>query len=260
MEDVWALGDAYESYVGRWSRLVASEFLAWLEPATGRRWLDLGCGTGVLTEQVLDRCAPGSVVGVDSSEAFVSWAAAHVEDPRVRFTVADATQLTSEVDIVVSGLVLNFLPDPPKALAAMRAVAPAGTIAAYVWDYAGRMDLMRVLWDAAIALDPAAASLDEGNRFPICQPSALEATWVAAGLADVATTAIDVSTVFADFDDFWTPFLGGQGPAPGYVTSLSEDHRQALCERVHAALPIRADGSIALVARAWAVRGQSRSS
>jgi hypothetical protein len=212
----------------------------------------------VLTEQVLAHCAPHSVLGVDQSGAFVEWAAAHIEDPRVRFIAADATQLAPNVaDIVVSGLVLNFLPDAPKALAAMRAAAPEGTIAAYVWDYAERMDLMRVLWDAATALDPAAAALDEGRRFPICRPTALEATWRAAGLVDVATTAIDVPTVFSDFDDYWSPFLGGQGPAPGYVTSLNDDHQQALRERVRAALPVSPDGSIALTARAWAVRGRS---
>ena len=257
MDDVWVLGDKYESYVGRWSRRVAAGFLEWLAPADGQRWLDVGCGTGVLTEQVLARCEPQSVLGVDQSKGFVAWAAEHIADPRVSFTVADATELATDVDVVVSGLVLNFLPDAQAALAAMRAAAPAGTIAAYVWDYGGQMDLMRVLWDAAASLDPAAAELDEGNRFPICDPIALEAAWRAGGLVDVATTAIDVPTIFTDFDDYWTPFLGGQGPAPSYVTSLSEDRRNELRERVHAALPISVDGSIALTARAWAVRGRS---
>ena len=258
MNEAWALGGAYESYVGRWSRLVASDFLEWLAAPAHRRWLDVGCGTGALTEQIVARCDPHSVLGADSSQQFVTWAAAHLSDPRVSFTVADATQLPAGVaDVVVSGLVLNFVPDGAAALASMRSAAPRGTIAAYVWDYAGRMDLMRMFWDAAVALDPAAATLDEGARFPMCTPAALEAIWRDAGLVDVTSAAIDVPTIFSDFDDFWTPFLGGQGPAPGYVASLSDAGRHALGERLRVELPMNADGSIALIARAWAVQGRS---
>jgi hypothetical protein len=140
----------------------------------------------------------------------------------------------------------------------MRAAAPDGVVAAYVWDYAGRMELMRHFWDAAVALDPAATDLEEGVRFPICRPERLEALWRAGGLADVASRAIDVPTVFRDFDDYWSPFLGGQGPAPGYAMSLDEERRTALRERILAALPVAGDGSISLVARAWAVQGRSR--
>ncbi len=258
MRDLWAVGDAYESYVGRWSQPVAADFLDWLEPAPDQRWLDVGCGTGVLTRQVVARCDPHSVLGVDLSEEFVAWAESHTEDPRVRFTVADAAQLPSGVaDVVVSGLVLNFLPDALTALASMRAAAPTGAVAAYVWDYAGRMDLMRVFWDAATALDPAAVNFDEGHRFPMCRPAALEDLWRDAGLVDVTSTAIDVPTIFADFDDYWTPFLGGQGPAPGYAASLTDAHRQALRECIQAELATGPDGAIALTARAWAVRGYS---
>jgi hypothetical protein len=139
----------------------------------------------------------------------------------------------------------------------MLAAAPDGVVAAYVWDYAGRMELMRHFWDAAVALDPAAADLDEGVRFPICRPERLEAIWRGASLADVASRAIDVPTVFRDFDDYWRPFLGGQGPAPGYAMSLDEERRTALRERIRAALPVAGDGSIRLVARAWAVQGRS---
>ncbi len=258
MADVWGSGAAYEAYIGRWSRLVAADFLDWLDPGADRRWLDVGCGSGALTEAILKRCAPHSVLAVDRSDPFVTWATSRIPDPRARFAVADATQLPADVaDVVVSGLVLNFVRDQPAALASMRASAPAGIIAAYVWDYAGRMDLMRMFWAAAAALDPAAARLDEGSRFPICQPGALEALWRQCGLVDVASTAIDVPTTFKDFDAYWTPFLGGTGPAPAYVMSRSEDDREALRERVRAELPIGADGSIALAARAWAVRGRS---
>lgn len=159
-------------------------------------------------------------------------------------------------DAAVSGLVLNFVPDMAKAVREMvRATCSGGWVAAYVWDYAGEMQLMRRFWDAAIALDPAVLQLDEGRRFPICQENPLVNLFRAAGLNRVEVRAIDVPTLFRNFDDYWTPFLGGQAPAPGYCMSLTEDRRGALRERLRATLPSRADGSIALIARAWAVRG-----
>lgn len=256
MPDVWASGEAYEPYVGRWSRLVAAEFVDWLDLPGDRRWLDVGCGTGALSSVIAARCEPAAVLGVDPSEAYVAWAAAHVEDRRVRFAVADATHLPAgPFDAVVSGLVLNFVPDAAAAVAAMRDAAPHGLVAAYVWDYAGRMELMRHFWDAAVALDSAAEELDEGVRFPICHPDRLEAVWRDAGLSDVASRPIDVPTVFRDFDDYWSPFLGGQAPAPGYAMSLTEQRRAALRELIRERLPVAGDGSISLIGRAWAVRG-----
>lgn len=254
---MWADGDAYELYVGRWSRLVARHFLRWLDAGPRLRWLDVGCGTGALSAAILDRCDPIEVVGVDRSEAHVAWTVAHLEDDRARFLVADAAHLPEvTVDVVVSGLVLNFLPDAGAALAAMCARAPAGIVAAYVWDYAGRMDLMRHFWDAAGALDPSAYH-DEAARFPICHPDRLRALWEDGGLTDVAVEAIDVATVFRDFDDYWAPFLGGQGVAPAYAMSLDEDRRQELRERLRATVPVAEDGSVHLVARALAVRGRA---
>lgn len=258
-KDVWAAGDRYEPYVGRWSRRVAGELLAWMAVEPGRDWLDVGCGTGALTEAILRRADPRSVIGIDASEPFIEHAKRHVVDRRARFALGDAQSLpvdASSVDVAVSGLVLNFVPEPARAAGQMRrAVRPGGRVAAYVWDYAGRMDLMRRFWDAAVSLDPAAAPLDEGRRFPLCQPAPLAALFAGAGVRDVEVRAIDVATPFRDFDDFWSPFLGGQGPAPGYAMALDDARRDALRERIRAALPIAADGSIALEARAWAVRG-----
>jgi SAM-dependent methyltransferase len=257
--DVWAQGAGYERYIGRWSRPVAAEFLDWLGAPPGNVWLDVGCGSGALSQRIVDSAAPAAVVGIDSSEGFVTHARARVADQRAAFCVGDAQALpvcNGEFDATVSGLVLNFVPDQPKALAEMRRAArPGGTVALYVWDYAGEMQLIRRFWDAAGALDPAARELDEALRFPICRPEALRALFEGAGLSDVETKAIDVPTVFADFDDYWSPFLSGQGPAPGYCMKLPEDARDVLRERLRESLPAARDGKIALMARAWAVRG-----
>lgn len=259
--DTWSAGDHYEPYVGRWSRLVAREFLQWLALSLGLDWLDAGCGTGALTQMILYQATPRLVVGVDASPAFVAHVQAHIAGP-VRFEVADIQSLpleTASVDAAVSGLVLNFVPQPLQAVLEMaRVTRPGGVVAAYVWDYAGRMEFMRIFWDAAAALDPAAGELDEGRRFPLCRPDALAALFAQAGLARIETRPIDIPTHFRDFDDYWTPFLGGQGPAPSYVVALDAAHRNALRDALRARLPIAADGAIRLVARAWAVRGEVR--
>jgi hypothetical protein len=135
-----------------------------------------------------------------------------------------------------------------------RVLVPGGTVGAYVWDYAGKMEAMRFFWDAAVELDPAAAQLAEGLRFPLCRPDALVDLFTRAGLKSTEATAIDIDTPFANFDDYWQPFLGGQGPAPAYVVSLSESARARLRETIRARVTA-SDGSTPLVARAWAVRG-----
>lgn len=257
--DIWADGAAYEGYIGRWSRAVAREFLAWLAVAPGRQWLDVGCGTGALSQTILERAEPAAVHGLDRSEAYVAVARRQVQDPRVQFDTGDAAALLAEpaaFDAVVSGLMLNFVPEPALAVDGMaRAARPGGVVAAYVWDYAGKMQLLRHFWNAAAALDPRALELDEGRRFPLCHPHRLADLLRAAGLRAVEVRAIDVATDFRDFDDYWAPFLSGQGPAPSYVMSLGDEQRAALRERLRQSLPAALDGSIPLVARAWAVRG-----
>jgi SAM-dependent methyltransferase len=261
--EAWNNAEVLERYVGRWSRLVAREFVAWLDVPAGGRWLDVGCGSGALTETVLALAGPAAVEGVDTSEAFVAHAADRVGDPRASFAVADAQALDrpdGSFDAVVSSLVLNFLPDQARGAAEMRRVVrPGGVVAGYVWDYAGEMQLMRRFWDAAVELDPDAAELDEKQRMTGCNPADLQALFAGAGLVGVETRAIEVPTVFADFDDYWSPFEGGQGPAPAYCVSLPEDRRAALRERLRETLPAASDGSISLVARAWAVRGARES-
>jgi SAM-dependent methyltransferase len=259
--DPWDDAEAYEAYIGRWSRPVAAAFVDWISLAPGRRWVDVGCGTGALTGVILERAAPASVIGVDPSVDFVDLARTRIRDPRARFAVAPAERLPLEdasVDVIVSGLVLNFIPDLVAALAEMRRIGVKGaTIASYVWDLAGRMDVIRTFWDAAIALDPAATGKSEGARFPLCAPEPLRQAFEAADLTDIAVRSIDVPTVFRDFDDYWFPFLGRVGPAPAYLAELDEGSKAALRERLRATLPTRPDGSIHLIARAWAVRGRT---
>ncbi|MFC5995933.1 class I SAM-dependent methyltransferase [Pseudonocardia hispaniensis] len=260
MTDAWDSEDAYERYIGRWSRSVAARFLHGLPDGPPAAWCDVGCGTGALAHAILTTQNPTRVLGVDRSEPYLAAARQAAADPRFTTTVGSATAIPAgdgEFDRVVSALLLNFVPQPDEALAEMRRVArPGGLIGGYVWDYAEGMRLIRSFWDAATALDPAAAELDEGRRFPICRPEPLRALLVGAGLVDVAVGAVTVPTVFADFDDLWDPFLGAQGPAPGYCAALPEEHRAALRERLRGMLPQRADGGIALEARAWTVRGR----
>ncbi len=252
-QDVWAAGNFYEPYVGRWSRLVARELLTWLQIGAGKDWLDVGCGTGALTEVILQQAQPRSVKGIDPSGGFIEHARAHVRSSVASFEVGDAQSLPTgakEFDVAVAGLVLNFVPQPSRAIAEMvRSLREGGTVAAYVWDYAGTMELMRYFWDAAVALAGAALQADEGRRFPICHPTALAELFVQAGLRAVDTRPIDVPTRFRDFDDYWSPCLGGQAPAPAYAMSLSEARRGALRDRIRASLPIAQDGSIAMKGR-----------
>ena len=257
---VWGNAAAYEAYIGRWSRPVAEAASAWLGLSPGLSWLDVGCGTGALTQAVLTMADPGEVLGVDPSPDFIAAASVQIDDPRVRFAIGDARALPVSdhaVDAVVAGLVLNHLPDPEAAVAEMVRVArPGGRVAAYVWDYAGQMQLVRTFWQAAIVLDPAAATHDQGVQCLRCHPESLISLLTAAGLQDVTVQAIDVPTVFRDFDDYWQPhLLGGSGIAQRYASSLADEQRAALRDRLRASLPIAEDGSIPLVARAWAVRG-----
>jgi len=223
-------------------------------------WLDVGCGTGALSATIVAHCNPASLAGVEPSDGFLQQARRNVTDKRAQFTLGDAQSLPIESgskDIVVSGLVLNFVPDKEKALSEMIRVArEGGTIAFYVWDYpGGGMEFMRAFWNAATALDPKALELAEGRRFPFCTLEGLERIATTAGLKVEDGAAIEVPTIFRDFDDYWHPFTLGAGPAPGYCMSLDDASRQRLRDALSNSLPRNQDGSIPLKARAWALRG-----
>lgn len=256
--DAWEAGQSYETYMGRWSALIADRFLEWLDPPRGADWADIGCGTGALARAILKRADPASVVGIEPSPGFVAHARALTPDDRARFVEGGAEALPlpdASLDVAASALVLNFVPDRIKALTEMRrALRPGGMLGFYVWDYpGGGMGFIDAFWKAAAKLDPAAAALDEAARFPFCTRDGLMALCAEAGLA-ADVIALEADTVFPSFDDFYFPFTLGAGPAPGYLASLEAGRQAALRDELAAQLD--RGGAVSLTARAWAVRAR----
>jgi SAM-dependent methyltransferase len=247
--------------MGRWSRALARLFLEWLRPPPSGHWLEVGCGTGALTAAICDLCEPASVVACDPSEPFIEHAQSTLPDACTFCVLPEVDALPGRdggFDTVVSALVLNFMPEPERALGVMRARSrPGGTVAAYVWDYAHGPEFLRIFWEEAVALNPGAAALDESRRFGDWQEPALASLFRAAGLAQVETGMLEMTTGFADFEDYWRPFLGGSGPAPSYVASLDPARGELLRVRLARRLSSAGDGTIRLRARAFAVRGAS---
>ena len=257
--DRWAAGSTYEDFMGRWSRILAPRFVAWLRAPAGEHWLDVGCGTGALTDAIAANASPRSVVGCDPAAPFIEYARQHSADPRASFVVAGVGALPKReggYGRIASLLALNFFPDALAAVREMRSLAaPRGVVGACVWDYAGGMEFLRRFWDVAVSLDPAARERDEGVRFPLCRPDALTSLFREAGLEEAPCDSIEIDTEFGGFEDYWRPLLGGTGPAPAYVASLDDERRAALYRSLEDALPRGPHGAILLKARAWAVRG-----
>lgn len=258
MKVTWESADAYELYMGRWSRLVAAQFLEWLDPAEGLKWLDVGIGTGTLSDLILNKYKPAELYAVDQSESFIKTAEMRLRKD-IRLQVGNAMDLPIDddaVNITVSGLLLNLPPEPELALQEMvRVTATNGTIAAYVWDYSGGMEMLNHFWEAAVELNLMADLMHEGKRYDDCDKPALKQRFVDAGMTDIAVTAIEITQQFADFDQFWAPFQAGQGTAPTYLLSQKESEQAALRDLVRTDLPMAEDGSIKLRARAWAIKG-----
>lgn len=255
--DAWSAGQSYEQYMGRWSRQIAVQFLDWLDPPQSADWVDIGCGTGALAQTILDRCSPTSIVGVEPSEGFVAHARETIQDQRARFEVAGAENLPLEdasIDVVTSALALNFVPNRAQALCEMQRVCrPRGLISFYVWDYpGGGMGFIDAFWKAASELDVDAGKLDESARFPFCSSEGLAAICAEAGLQGAQIAAIEVTTEFPTYADFWHPFTLGAGPAPGYYVSLEREQQRQL--RAILARNLGATEPVILQARAWGVR------
>lgn len=260
LHENWGAGDVYQHYMGRWSAKVAPHFVEWLDLPPHKVWLDMGCGTGVLSRTILTHGQPQRVIGLDPSENFIRYA--HHQTQGASFLVADGAKLplaSQYFDAIVSGLVLNFIPNPEQAVAAMvRVVKSGGTVAAYVWDYAGKMEFLRYFWDAAVELDPAAVTRHQGHRFPICGREPLSQLWHTAGFENVRVEPITISTHFDSFASYWEPFTVGHFPAPQYLRSLSPTQQENLHNYLQSIVPYAEDGSIQLKAQVWAVRGERR--
>jgi SAM-dependent methyltransferase len=259
--NMFSESDAYERFMGRWSRLLAAPFLRFADVRASDSILDVGCGTGALSETALGLAPSGSVTGIDISPEYVARARAALPGGRATFEVGDAQALRfadRTFDRALSLLVINFVPDPGKALREMvRVTKPGGIVAAAVWDYPAGMEMLRIFWDEAVALDSSAARRDE-RHMPLCRPGQLAAFWRDNGLTEVAEDALTVTLTFASFDDFWEPFLGRQGPAGVYAASLSKERADRLRDRLRSRLlGGKPDGPFTLRARAWAVRGRA---
>lgn len=222
-----------------------------------QRALDVGSGPGALSAELASRLGAGDVAAVEPSSAYAEACRERVPGATVVVGSAEALPFPDGAfDRVLAQLVLNFLPDPDAGLAEMRRVArPGGTVAAAVWDYADGMTLLRRFWDAAVALDPAAAARDEGG-FALCTPDELAAAWSAAGLLDVATDGIEVAAAYADFEDLWRPLATGAGPAGAHVAGLPAPAREELAAELRRRLGVDPQAPFELRARAWLVRGR----
>jgi SAM-dependent methyltransferase len=249
----------YERLIGRLSRAVAREFVDWLDSPPQQAWLDVGCGTGALSAAIAERARPARVVGMDPDPGAVDAARQALGDGRLEFRIGSDEQLPegpAAWDYAVSGLVLNLVPDPARMLGEMmRVVKPGGTVAAYVWDFAGRMQVLRYFWDVAVALDPAAESRDQGRLYPLCRPHRLRALFEDAGLKAVAVRTIEVPAHYSAFADYWQAIETGQGRPSDYVATLDHGQRGRLRDALERHLPQEPGGSIRLTAKAWAIAG-----
>jgi ubiquinone/menaquinone biosynthesis C-methylase UbiE len=254
-------GEAYETHMGRWSKQLAELFLDFAKYKEGEQVLDLGCGTGSLTYALAKRVQYQTIVGVDLSEAYVEHARSLTDNPQIEFRVGSATEIPlpdNSVDRVLSLLLLSFVEDSQGALAEMRRVArPGATIAASIWDTMGGHVTNRIFWDAAAVFDPRANELRATNYTrPLTQPGELAAAWKQAGLENVEEGMLTTRMNFKNFDDFWLPNLGKQGPIADYLESLEPEAFEKLNEHVRQAyLGGYEDGPRSFAGVAWAVKG-----
>jgi ubiquinone/menaquinone biosynthesis C-methylase UbiE len=248
-----ASGDAYDRFMGRYSRELAPRLVAFAGVTHGMRALDVGCGSGLLTSALADRLGAMHVAAADPSESLLAACAARVPGADVRRAPAEALPWPdASFEAVLSQLVLNFVADADVAAAEMRRVAaPGGILASCTWDYAGGMRMLHTFWDAAAELD---AEAPDESRMRYRTEEELASLWERAGLDDVRTGPLEVEVAYGSFDEYWEPFTLGVGPAGAYYASRGQEAREALREGVFSRLGSPA-GPFSLTARAFAVRG-----
>lgn len=250
-------GQAYEQFMGRWSRAAGAVFLSWLTPPSRARWLDLGCGTGVFTELVLDSCQPSSMVAVDPTLAQIEHARCQPVGKRVDFQVGDAQKLPfpdDAFDIVASALVINFIPDRALGLAEMRRITRAGGfIAGYVWDFAAERSPGSVL---RVGLRQIGIEVPEVPGTADSTVDALHKLFNQAGLDQITTRTINVTIAFPSFDDFWKTQTPVFNPVTKTVAALPESQRMRLMEQARALVSVNGDGHVAYSVRANAIKAR----
>jgi SAM-dependent methyltransferase len=243
--------DAYDRFMGRYSVPLAPRFADFAAVGAGQRVLDVGCGPGALTAELVGRVGPDGVAAVDPSEPFV--AAARERHPGVRVERAPAEQLPfgdREFDVALAQLVVHFMADPVAGLREMaRVTRKDGVVAACVWDYGGGGAPIAVFWQAARELDPA---VEDESRLAGARQGHLTELFRAAGLRGIEENALTVEVRHASFEDWWEPFTLGVGPAGAYAAGLDAERQARLRERCRELLP---PAPFVLSARAWAGRG-----